>query len=97
MQAHCPELNSIWQTAHNNIVGALVWELGELCDQSRTTVHVKPRVDSIMMMGPCNDPRMAMYEPDAIVEWTDKDYQKHLVVIKFTRSLREDAGTHDAK
>eukprot|EP00961_Rhodomonas_salina_P295024 3935054-Rhodomonas_salina.1 len=48
-------------------------------------------------MGPCDDPRLAMYEPDAIVEWTDKDYQKHLVVIEFTRSLREDAGTHEAK
>eukprot|EP00961_Rhodomonas_salina_P023030 308634-Rhodomonas_salina.1 len=94
MQAQCPELDGIRQVAHNDIMDALTAELGELCKRGQITVHTRPRVDS---MGPYDDERLASYEPDAIIEWKDKHHQTHLVVVEFTRSIREDASTHDAK
>eukprot|EP00961_Rhodomonas_salina_P281932 3810015-Rhodomonas_salina.1 len=48
-------------------------------------------------MGPCEDQRLAEYEPDAIILWTDSHHQRHAVVVEFTLSIREDADTHHWK
>eukprot|EP00961_Rhodomonas_salina_P110679 1489204-Rhodomonas_salina.1 len=60
--------------AHNAIVRALTDQLGERC--RRIKVHLESPVGA---HGPCPDPRLASYQPDAIVEF-EKDLQTYLVL-----------------
>eukprot|EP00961_Rhodomonas_salina_P124377 1676441-Rhodomonas_salina.1 len=88
-------VNGIRQEAHDDIVRALTDGIHNHCQN--LTVHLKPRVDSL---GPCTarDARLATYEPDTVLEWVhDRDHQPYLVVLEFTRSIREDSATQRSK
>eukprot|EP00961_Rhodomonas_salina_P058083 780517-Rhodomonas_salina.1 len=47
-------------------------------------------------MGLCPDLRLVAYKPDAIIEY-NKDGQRHIVVLEFTRSLADDPEMHKEK
>ena len=91
MQMGCSVTKDARQKAHNLIVAALLKQLRVKCRGIQ--VHAEARVDE---MGPCPDTRLAAYKPDAIIEY-NKDGQRHIVVLEFTRSLADDPETQKEK
>eukprot|EP00961_Rhodomonas_salina_P103185 1387701-Rhodomonas_salina.1 len=80
-QSSCEENKQASMAAHNAIVPVLTDQLGERCQ--RVKVHLE---SSVWAHGPCLDPQLAAYQPDAIVEF-EKDLQTYLVLVEFTRSF----------
>eukprot|EP00961_Rhodomonas_salina_P299853 3939271-Rhodomonas_salina.3 len=76
---------------HNYIVQTLTAQLQQLC--KRVTVHNETPVGDFVH---CYDLTLVRYQLEAIVEF-EKDHQRYVVVVEFTRSFGEEPSEQRSK